>query len=126
MLTDKAVRAAAPKDKAYKISDSGGLFLHVSPRNHKSWRLKYRLDGKEQLLTLGTYPEVSLAEAREKRNDARKLLREGRDPRVSAKRAKLVGDSGSLGGDAASGMGVPLVLDAKPRALLPRKGGGHD
>jgi len=96
MLTDKAVRAAAPKDKAYKISDSGGLFLHVSPRNHKSWRFKYRLDGKEQLLTLGTYPEVSLAEAWEKRNDARKLLREGRDPRVSAKRAKLVGDSGTF------------------------------
>ena len=96
MLTDKAVRAAAPKDKAYKVSDSGGLFLHVSPRNHKSWRFKYRLDGKEQLLTLGTYPEVSLAEAREKRNDARKLLREGRDPRVSAKRAKLVGDNGTF------------------------------
>ncbi|WDA41447.1 tyrosine-type recombinase/integrase [Erythrobacter sp. BLCC-B19] len=96
MLTDKGVRAAAPKDKAYKVSDSGGLFLHVSPKNHKSWRFKYRLDGKEQLLTLGTYPEVSLAEAREKRNDARKLLREGRDPRVSAKRAKLVGDSGTF------------------------------
>lgn len=96
MLTNKAVRAAAPKDKAYKVSDSGGLFLHVSPKNHKSWRFKYRLDGKEQLLTLGTYPEVSLAEAREKRNDARKLLREGRDPRVSAKRAKLVGDSGTF------------------------------
>ena len=96
MLTDKGVRAAAPKDKAYKVSDSGGLFLHVSPKNHKSWRFKYRLGGKEQLLTLGTYPEVSLAEAREKRNDARKLLREGRDPRVSAKRAKLVGDSGTF------------------------------
>ncbi|MBY0344456.1 MAG: integrase arm-type DNA-binding domain-containing protein [Sphingomonadales bacterium] len=96
MLTDKAVRAATPKDKAYKVSDSGGLFLHVSPKNHKSWRFKYRLEGKEQLLTLGTYPEVSLAEAREKRNDARKLLREGRDPRVSAKRAKLVGDSGTF------------------------------
>lgn len=96
MLTDKAVRAAAPKDKAYKVSDSGGLFLHISPKNHKSWRFKYRMEGKEQLLTLGTYPEVSLAEAREKRNDARKLLREGRDPRVSAKRAKLVGDSGAF------------------------------
>ncbi|QIQ86382.1 integrase arm-type DNA-binding domain-containing protein [Erythrobacter sp.] len=94
MLTDKAVRAAAPKEKAYKISDSNGLFLHVSPKNHKSWRFKFRYDGKEQLLTLGAYPEVSLAEAREKRNDARKLLRDGRDPRHAAKRAKLVGDNG--------------------------------
>ncbi|MFN4239454.1 MAG: tyrosine-type recombinase/integrase [Erythrobacter cryptus] len=92
MLTDKAVRAAAPKDKAYKVSDSGGLYLHVSPQNHKSWRFKYRFEGKEQLLTLGAYPEVSLADAREKRNDARKLLREGRDPRHAAKRAKLIGE----------------------------------
>ena len=46
MLTDKAVRAAAPKDKAYKVSDSGGLFLHISPKNHKSWRFKYRMEGK--------------------------------------------------------------------------------
>lgn len=96
MLTDKAVRAATAKDKAYKVSDSGGLFLHVSPKNHKSWRFKYRIEGKEQLLTLGTYPDVSLAEAREKRNDARKVLREGRDPRVAAKRAKLVGNSGTF------------------------------
>lgn len=96
MLTDKAIRAAAPKDKAYKLSDSGGLFLHISPKNHKSWRFKYRLEGKEQLLTLGVYPEISLAEAREKRNDARKLLREGRDPRIAAKRAKLVGDRGTF------------------------------
>jgi integrase len=96
MLTDKAVRAAAPKDKAYKVSDSGGLFLHISPKNHKSWRFKYRMEGKEQLLTLGVYPDVSLAEAREKRNDARKLLRDGRDPRVAAKRAKLVGDRGTF------------------------------
>jgi integrase len=96
MLTDKAVRAAAAKDKAYKVSDSGGLFLHISPKNHKSWRFKYRQGGKEQLLTLGVYPEISLAEAREKRNDARRLLREGRDPRVSAKRAKLMGDSGTF------------------------------
>jgi hypothetical protein len=96
MLTDKAVRAATPKDKPYKVSDSGGPFLHVLPKNHKSWRFKYRFEGKEQLFTLGTCPEVSLAEAREKRNDARKLLREGRDPRVCAKRAKLVGDSGAF------------------------------
>lgn len=96
MLAAKAVRAAEPKDKACKVSGSGGLFLHISSKNHKSWRFKYRMQGKEQLLTLGVYPAVSLAEAREKRNDARKLLRERRDPRIVAKRAKLVGDSGTF------------------------------
>lgn len=96
MLTDKAVRAAAPKDKAYKLSDSAGLFLHITPKNRKSWRFKFRFEGKEQLLTLGSYPEMSLAEAREKRNDAKKLLREGRDPRHAAKRTKLVGDKGKF------------------------------
>jgi integrase len=96
MLTDKAVRAAAPKEKAYKLADSSGLHLSVSPKNHKSWRFKYRFEGKEQLLTLGVYPDVTLAEAREKRNDARKILREGRDPRNAARRAKIVGDRGKF------------------------------
>jgi Arm DNA-binding domain len=54
MLTDKAVRAAAAKDKAYKLNDSGGLYLFVSPKAHKSWRFKYRFDSKEQLLTIGS------------------------------------------------------------------------
>ena len=79
MLTDKAVRALAAREKAYKIADNGGLHLKVSPKGHKSWRLKYRQDGKEQLLTLGAYPEVSLADARAKRDDARKILRSGKD-----------------------------------------------
>ena len=90
MLTDKAVRAAGPRDKAYKISDSGGLYLHVSPKNHKSWRFKYRFERKEQLLTLGAYPGISLADAREKRDEARKILRAGRDPRHAAARSRLV------------------------------------
>jgi hypothetical protein len=77
MLTDKAVRAALPKGKAYKLSDSAGLFLYITPRNHKSWRFKFRFEGKQQLLTLGSYPEMSLSEAREKRFDAKKLLVRG-------------------------------------------------
>ena len=94
MLTDKAARAAAARDKAYKLTDSRGLHLHISGKGHKSWRYKYRFEKKEQLLTLGTYPEVSLAEAREKRDEAKKLLREGRDPRHAVKRGRLVGDEG--------------------------------
>ena len=95
MLTDKAVRAAAARDKAYKLTDSRGLYLHISGKGHKSWRYKYRFDKKERLLTLGTYPEVSLAEAREKRDEAKKILREGRDPRHAVKRGRLVGEEGA-------------------------------
>jgi integrase len=95
MLTDKAVRAADVKGKAYKVTDSRGLHLHVSAKGHKSWRYKYRFDKKEQLLTLGAYPEVSLADAREKRDEAKRILREGRDPRHAARRGRLLGDSSS-------------------------------
>ena len=91
MLTDKAVKAAAAREKAYKIADRQGLFLHVSPKAHKTWRYKYRFGGKEQALGLGTYPDVSLAAAREARDDARKILRSGRDPRMDKARRKLVG-----------------------------------
>ena len=96
MLTDKAVRAASGKDKAYKLTDGGGLYLYVTPKNHKSWRYKYRHDGKEYLLTLGSYPEVSLADAREKRNEAKRVKREGRDPRHAAKRTKLLGANNDM------------------------------
>lgn len=93
MLTDKAVRAAAPKEKRYKISDGNSLPLHVSKKGRKTWRFKFRFGNKEQLLILGTYPDISLADARERRNEARKLLRAGRDPRHSFIRLQLVGDT---------------------------------
>jgi integrase len=95
MLTDKTVRAADVRGKAYKLTDSRGLHLHVSAKGHKSWRYKYRFDKKEQLLTLGAYPEVSLADAREKRDEAKRILREGRDPRHAARRGRLLGESSS-------------------------------
>jgi len=75
--------------------DVNGLFLHVSKKGHKSFRFKFRFEKKEQLLLIiiGAYPEIFLADARERRNDARKLLREGRDPRHSFNRLKLVGNA---------------------------------
>ena len=97
MLTDKAVRAAASRDKAYKLTDSRGLHLYVSASGHKSWRYKYRFEQKERLLILGAYPEVSLADARQKRDEAKKILRAGRDPRHSAKRSRLIGRSNLAG-----------------------------
>jgi len=73
-LTDGAIRKAKPKAKSYKMADGGGLFLLVQPSGGKLWRYKYRIAGKEKLLSLGVYPDVSLKIAREDHADARKLL----------------------------------------------------
>ncbi|GAO55720.1 integrase [Novosphingobium sp. MD-1] len=89
MLNDMAVRNAKPKDRDYKLADSEGLYLFVSKSGHKSWRLKYRFAGKERRLVFGPYPEVTLAQARDRKADARKLLREGRDPGLEAKKQAL-------------------------------------
>jgi integrase len=79
-LTEIRIKSAKPQDKPYKLADGNGMFLLVHPNGSKYWRLKYRLANKEKLLALGVYPEVSLSDARDKRNNARKLLKEGRDP----------------------------------------------
>ena len=79
-LTDTTLRAVKATEKAQKLFDGNGLFLFVSPTDTKSWRLKYRFQGKEKLLTLGTYPQTSLKEARERAADARKQLDGGIDP----------------------------------------------
>lgn len=87
-LTDPAIKKAKPADKPFKLYDEKGLFLIVTPTGGKWWRLKYRFGGKEKLLALGTYPEVSLARAREKRDEARKLLADGIDPGQMRKATK--------------------------------------
>ncbi len=79
-LTDTAVRKAKPEAKPYKMADGGGLFLLVQPNGGKWWRLKYRFGGKEKLLSFGTYPDLSLADARGRRDEARKLLANDADP----------------------------------------------
>jgi hypothetical protein len=87
-LTDTTIRQAKPKEKPYKLSDSGGLFLIVQPGGGKWWRYKYRYAGKEKTLALGTYPDVSLADARERHAQARKLLAAGNDPGEIKREAK--------------------------------------
>jgi integrase len=87
-LTATAARQAKPRDRAYKLADEKGLFLLVHPNGSKYWRLKYRFGGKEKTLALGVYPEVSLADAREKRSDARNLLRNGIDPSAARRQEK--------------------------------------
>lgn len=80
ILTDSAIRKAKPKDKRYKMPDLGGLFLEVAPNGSKWWRFRYRFAGKEKLISLGVYPEISLKMARERRDTARRMVAEGNDP----------------------------------------------
>jgi integrase len=81
-LTHVGIRSAKPREKAYKLTDEKGLFLFITPSGGKYWRFKYRFGGKEKKLAFGVYPEVSLAEARERRDQARKLLANDVDPAV--------------------------------------------
>lgn len=88
MLTAIEVRNAKAAGKARKLFDGGGLFLHVTPEGGKRWRLKYRFNGKEKLLAIGTFPEVELGKARAARDAARKLLAQGIDPGDERKAAR--------------------------------------
>jgi integrase len=87
-LSDAKVRNAKPHSKPYKISDGEGLFLLIATSGSKYWRLKYHFAGKEKLLALGVYPEVSLGDARDRRTQARKVLAAGNDPSEAKKEAK--------------------------------------
>jgi integrase len=87
-LTDIQVKTATPREKAYKMGDSGGMHLLVKPTGGKYWRLKYRIAGKEKLMPLGVYPEVSLKEARAKALDAKKLIGQAIDPMAQRKAEK--------------------------------------
>jgi integrase len=87
-LNDKKIRDLKPESKAYRKFDGDGLYIEVMPGGAKYWRLKYRYLGKEKKLSFGVYPEVSLAEAREKRSEARKLIRENIDPSLAKKEEK--------------------------------------
>lgn len=90
MLTIAQVKAAASRERAYKLSDAGGLYLFVAPTGLRSWRMKYRFAGKERLLTFGSFPEISLADARALRDDARQSLRQHIDPGAIKRQAAAV------------------------------------
>jgi hypothetical protein len=87
-LSDTRIRAAKPRTKPYKMFDTDGLFLVVNPSGGRWWRQRYRYAGKEQLLSLGTYPEVSLADARERRDALRKQVASGIDPSMQRREQK--------------------------------------
>lgn len=88
-LTELAIRHLKPKEKVYRVADSGGLCIEVSPKGSKLWRWRYNFNGKGQMLSLGKYPAVSLAQARRLRDEARDLVQEGKHPTREKKAQKL-------------------------------------
>lgn len=126
MLTDTAARNAKPKAKPYRLSDAAGLYLEVMPTGAKYWRMKYRHAGKEKRLALGVYPAVTLADARIRRDVARALVREGRDPSAERKAAKaraVLNAGNTFGAIAAEWLGkqegkLAEVTMAKARWML--------
>ena len=90
-LTDIEVRNAKPRDKPYKLADERGMYLLVNPSGGKLWRLKYRVAGKEKTLALGAWPDVSLKAARQRRDDARKVVAARGDPSAIRQEEKRLG-----------------------------------
>ncbi|CAM7448657.1 Integrase/recombinase, includes phage integrase [Citrobacter portucalensis] len=88
-LNARQVDTAKPKDKPYKLADGGGLYLLVNPNGARYWRLKYRVAGKEKLLALGVYPDVTLADARAKRDEAKRGIAGGIDPNEAKREEKI-------------------------------------
>ncbi|HAS8350120.1 TPA: DUF4102 domain-containing protein [Vibrio vulnificus] len=89
-LTARQVETAKPKEKSYKLFDGGGLYLEVTNKGSRYWRMKYRFGGKEKRLAFGVFPTVTLAEAREMRNQAKKVLSAGGDPGEVKKEEKAI------------------------------------
>ena len=85
-LTAVAVTHAKPKEKPYKLTDGRGLYLLVTPKGQRYWRFNYRFGGKAKTLAFGVYPDVTLADAREKRDAARRIIAAGEDPTAKKKR----------------------------------------
>lgn len=98
-LKEMEIRAAKHQDKTSYLFDGGGLFLEISSGGSKLWRMKYLFQGKSRMLSMGVYPEVSLANARERREEARKLIASGVDPsdnRRAAKTARIEREANSF------------------------------
>lgn len=86
-LSEKTARGAAPREGMYRLSDGDGLYLQIQPNGLKLWRMRYRFAGREKMISLGQYSQINLKRARERRDEARKLLAEGLDPAAHSLRA---------------------------------------
>ncbi|MGA2191495.1 MAG: Arm DNA-binding domain-containing protein, partial [Steroidobacteraceae bacterium] len=89
MLTNAVISGSKPREKPFKLADGGGLYLLVTPAGSRWWRLRFRVRGKEQMLSLGIFPDVSLKEARERRDQARRDLAKGIDPSAKRRTEKM-------------------------------------
>ena len=87
-LTDKEIKASKSKEKEYKLFDGGGLYLSITAKGKKWWRLKYNFEGKEKRISLGVYPLVTLQEARKKREDLKYQISQGINPSAERKEEK--------------------------------------
>ena len=127
MLTDTAIKNAKPKDKPYKLKDAHGLHLLIMPNGSKLWRLRFRIDGRETMRSLGAYnpgdPEhVSLADAHEGRNDARKLICKGSNPPTKRKQPKASAVSGAVETGVTFESATREWLDSYKPGLTPKYG----
>lgn len=122
-LTDDVIRKAKPGAKPAKLFDERGLFLLVSPSGGKWWRFRYTFGGKENALSLGVYPAVSLSAARNRRDEARQLLAQGTDPAIARREEKCRDRAGALQLKDASTVKVSASIDGaveiwKGRAVM--------
>ena len=88
-LADEMIQSAMPKAKPYKMAGSNGMYLHVMPTGSKYWRMNYRFEGKQKTLALGVYPDVSLSDARDSKNETLAMLAGGNDPAVPKREARI-------------------------------------
>ena len=93
-LADTTIKNAKPKAKPYKLADGGGMYLLVTPKGQKWWRLDYRLNGKRKTVSLGVYPDVKLKKARKRREAARESIEDGLDPSDLRKEEKAACETG--------------------------------
>ena len=94
-LTDLKCKSSKPREKPYKLADAGGLYLKITPSGSKLWGLKYRFGGKEKLLSIGPYPRVSLLEARDARENAKKLIAAHQDPSLVKQETRRLAEESS-------------------------------
>ena len=123
-LTVLEIDGLKPRDKSWRRADSKGLYLETYPNGSKLWRLKYRINGKEKRLTLGAYPETSLAEARAKRDDYRKQVSAGIDPAREKRLAKIEGKvnaGNSFGTIAVDYIRVKYKNEGKAKATIDKQ-----
>ena len=121
MLSDTRLRSTKPTDRPIKLSDSGGLFVLIKPNGSKLWRMAYRFGGKQKALALGRYPTVALKEAREKREEAKRLLASGVDPSLQRRIDKYAASSSNTFKAVAEEVLVKLEKEGRAEVTLSKK-----